>query len=244
MQKSGLPSPRFALPGRLVTSALTALLLATSCTASPDSDVLLSSDSTAEDTTTTADPSSPTSSLGTTTDLPTTVEATSAIPTPDDGEAFDEYIARRVEAFYEVRDAALEAPSPDPLTDYPLFAEFSAKEQLEVMVDAIKGYHAQNRADRETDDPAVGTSTDEEHRVSGVITNEGDLVTVFDCEVLDHDTINVTTGVVEVAGVITVLTVVTLEKIDGDWKVTHTEASQKIERVDGCYLASEGEFPY
>lgn len=195
---------------------------------------------------------SATSSSSTTSPSATTVKTTTsttespeeAIPTSEDGEVFDEYIANRVQAFYEVRDAAFEAPSPDPLQDYPALLDLSAGAQLDAMAAAISDKYAKNLADRETEDPVTGTTTDEEHRTSGVITNEGGLVTVFDCEVLDHDTINVDTGVVEIAGVITVLTVVTLEDIDGAWKVTHTETSQKIEGVEGCYLASEAEFPY
>lgn len=212
-----------------------AVLESTSVSASSDVDSSTSSSATSS--------SSTTSSTTSTTATSTTVEPT-AIPTAEDGEAFDEYIARRVEAFYEVRDAAFEAPSPDPLTDYPALAETSAGAQLDVMAAAIAEMHAQKQVDRETDEPVTGTTTDEEHRTSGVITNEGDTVTVFDCEVLDHDTINVETGVVEIAGVLTVLRVVTLQLIDDDWKVTHTETTQKIEGVEGCFLASEAEFPY
>jgi hypothetical protein len=219
------------------------------CSSTPDDDLAVlesTSESVNSDEESSTSSSSTTSSSTTTstTATSTTVEQPDAIPTAEDGEAFDEYIARRVEAFFEVSSQARFEPSADPLSDYPELAELSADSQLTAMTDAIKDWHAQGRADREPEEPAVGTTTDEEHRVSGVITNEGDLVTVFDCEVMDDDTINVETGAVEIAGVLTILSVMTLEKIEGDWKVTYSEVTQKIRGVDGCYLASEAEFPY
>ncbi len=112
------------------------------------------------------------------------------------------------------------------------------------MHDAIREMAEAGTADREPEAPAVGTTTDEEHRTSGVQTAEGTVVTVFDCEVFDDDTYDVETDEVKIAGVITILRVVSLERSGQIWNVIESKVSQKIEGVAGCYLASDTEFPY
>jgi hypothetical protein len=174
----------------------------------------------------------------------TTAPPSSTVPTPDDGEAFDEYIANRVEAFYTLRDEALAAPTATPEEDFPGFADLAGEPQLSVMYDAIRGLHSRNQAYREIDDPIIGTTTDEEHRTSGIQTRDGNVVTAFNCEVDDDDVVNTVTGEIEIEGTLTILRVVSIEFLDDQWKVTKSEVSQKIEGVAGCYLASDAEFPF
>lgn len=187
-----------------------------------------------------------------TTEDATTTEATASdetapseadVPMPGD-DGFDEYIADRVEAYYEVLNAASAAPSADPESDYPELSELAADNQLQVSYNAIRELHAEGQAYREIEDAEIGTSIEDEHRVSPVISVEGDVVTIFDCEVDDDDVIDIESGEIVIEGTLTILTVVTLTFIDGDWKVTGTEVSQKLEGVGGCYLASEAEFPF
>lgn len=195
---------------------------------------------------TTSDTTTPTSATSSSTSETTATGSITggSVPDPSEGEAFDEYIAGRVEAFYAVRDRAFAEPSANPEIDYPELAELSAEPQLSVMYGAITDLHAANQAHRESADPEVGTATDEEHRTSRVQSIDGDSVTVFNCEANDDDVINTSSGEIEVAGTLTILEVVTLANIDGEWKLVSTEVSQKIEGVAGCFLASESDFPY
>jgi hypothetical protein len=208
--------------------------------ATEDEAATASSDTTAAEPTT----SSSTTSSSTTTSTTSPSSSSSTIPTPDDGEAFDEYIADRIERFYELRDVALANPTATPEIDYPELASLAGEAQLTVLYDAIKDLHRNGQAYREIDDSIIGTTTDEEHRTSGVQTHDGDTITVFNCEVDDDDIVDVATGEVLIEGTLTVLGVLTLVNSNGLWKITDSEVTQKIEGVAGCYLASEAEFPY
>jgi hypothetical protein len=195
--------------------------------------------------TTNANPTTTGSTTSSSTTTSTTSPPSSPVPTPDDGEAFDEYIANRVETFYTLRDEAFAAPTATPEEDFPGFVELAGEPQLSVMYDAIRDLHSRNHAYQEIDDPVIGTSVDEEHRISGVQTVDGNVITVFACEVNDDDIVNTVTGEIAIEGTLTVLGVLTLvNDTDGLWKITNSEVTQKIEGVAGCYLASEAEFPY
>lgn len=232
---------------RLFVATAAFILLCTAC-GSGDDDVLPvpGADTVASSSSTTEAPPAAATTTETTESSTTTEAADEAIPEPSDGEVFDEYIADVVEQYFEVVSQALAAPSPSPEVDFPAFAEFSAGEQLQVAHDGVREAFENGWADREPEEPAVGTTTDEELRVSGIqtINDSEDEVTVFRCRVFDDETYNVETGVTEIAGTLTTLSVVTLQKLDGTWKMTNSVVSQKIRGVAGCYLASDADFPY
>ncbi len=78
--------------------------------------------SSSTDSTTTTTETSVTTSATTpdaSTDAATATGPDGPVPDPSDGEAFDEYIAGRVEAFYAVRDRAFAEPSATPRSTTP-----------------------------------------------------------------------------------------------------------------------------
>lgn len=221
---------------RRIGLAVVAVIVATSC--SSDDDVTSLPDPT---------PTSPTSEATTTTSSTTTTTTEApdeSIPTPADGEAFDEYIATRVEAFFDLLNEAFVAPSPEPEVDYPGFQELASGEQLTRIYEQQRKFAREGQRAQEPSEPAVGTSTDEEFRISRVIDNTGQELTVRACEVDDEDLVDAETGEILIAGVITIERIVTLELVDETWKVTFTRVTDKVEGIGGCYFASETELPF
>ena len=162
---------------------------------------------------TTSDTTTPTSATSSSTSETTATGSITggSVPDPSEGEAFDEYIAGRVEAFYAVRDRAFAEPSANPEIDYPELAELSAEPQLSVMYGAITDLHAANQAHRESADPEVGTATDEEHRTSRGAIDRRRLGNRFRLRGSRRQRVRRShAGEIEVAGALTILEVVTL----------------------------------
>lgn len=235
---------------KLVACALWLALAAVACSDEEPSGLPTQEEAAAEDATSTTSASSSTT---TTTSADVTTSSTSTteapideptVPDPSDTEAFEAYIAGQVEMFYDLRERAFENPSADPEIDYAAFAEYSVDPQLKAMYEAIKFRFDEGVTSVEPEEPLTGTDTDDEHRTSGLISQETDEVTVFNCELNDNVAIRVETGEIVSDVVVTNLEVITLVDDGGVWKLSSIEVTQKLEGAAGCFLASEAEFPY
>lgn len=232
-----------SIPTRVIAVAVATLFVVSACSGNDD-DVQALPEAPADESTTSSSSSSTTSSSSSSTSSTTSPTPADTIPTPDDGEVFDAYIADRVKAFYELVNLAFEAPSPSPETDYPELTDVAAGEQLELLYERQRTLAADGQSVQEPSEPAVGTSTAEEFRVSRVVEDLGGQLKVRACEVDDEELVDDETGDVLITGVITIDRTLTLEQIEGQWKVTFIEVTDKVEGIGGCFFATETDLPY
>ncbi len=216
-----------------------ALLLAVSSCSSGD-DTVPSGESTAVDSQTTelVETATTTSVTPTTvvaesqaTDPATTVTA----PAPSEPTAsVEESVAERIRGYFDAREAANAAPSPNP--DDPRLAEFATGTELASVIEETTAKRDAGRAIR----PGEGGLA--EVRVGSVVFEEA-TGTAAVCSIDDGVVFEVASGDVIDNSVLTHSYTAELAFADGEWKVSQIVRLQQWEGVAGCALAA-ADYPY
>ena len=160
----------------------------------------------------------------------TVTEPPAAEPTASD----DEAVAERIRGYFDAREAANSAPSPNP--DDPVLAEFATGTELASVVEETTAKRDAGRAIR----PGEGGLA--EVRVGSVVVDDA-TGTAAVCSIDDGVVFDVDLGDVIDDSVVTHSYTVQLAVVDGVWKVSQIVRLQMWEGVAGCALAL-ADYPY
>ena len=161
-----------------------------------------------------------TSSPTSTTSEPTTT-STTLDPQAD--------VVARYRMFWQVRfEANREPVNPDD----PRFAEYATGQQLANVVKETRERRDNGLAIRRPE-PSI---TERRVKVTQI---DGDTATLQDCSTNDGIVYRVAGGEVVDNAVATYSVLATMRRVDGVWKLDHTNVIQKWEGVAGCALSAE-----
>lgn len=134
-----------------------------------------------------------------------------------------------LEAYQGYWRAILEANDP-PDQSAPVLRRYATGEAFQAVFDATQANRVQNRAIR-LPEPSVT-----EHRAE-VLEVDATSATVRDCAIDDSMVVDLATGQVIDAAVVTRLGTAELVVEDGDWKVARTTVEETHQGVAGCAAA-------
>lgn len=146
----------------------------------------------------------------------------------------DEAVAERIRGYFDAREAANSAPTPNP--DDPGLAEFATGAELANVVEETTAKRDAGRAIR----PGEGALA--EVRVGSVVVDDS-TGTAAVCSIDDGVVFDVESGDVIDDSVVTHSYTAQLAMVDGVWKVSQIVRLQMWEGVAGCALAL-ADYPY
>jgi hypothetical protein len=160
------------------------------------------------------------------------------------GDELEAYVANRYEAYWDAYDAARNAPSASPSSDFPILTDLAAGEQLDVSYESLIELAEKGEAIREPDTPAIGgVDADAEHRVRVELIDDS-LAEISACVVNDDVRHVVASDAVVRDTVSTVASVATMALTEGEWKLIRSRAVDIADGVTGCWLTDDAEYPY
>jgi hypothetical protein len=138
-------------------------------------------------------------------------------------------VVARYRMFWQVRfEANREPVNPDD----PRFAEYATGQQLANVVKETRERRDNGLAIRRPE-PSI---TERRVKVTQI---DGDTATLQDCSTNDGIVYRVAGGEVVDNAVVTYSVLATMRRVDGTWKLDHTNIIQKWEGVAGCALSPE-----
>ena len=162
---------------------------------------------------------------------PTTTIAQAAPTSPPTDEAS---IAERIRGYFDAREVANAAPSPDP--EHPLLAVFATGSELANVIAETTARRDDGRAIR------PGEQTLANVRVGSVVVGDS-TASAAACSIDDGVVFDLASDEIIDDSVLTHNYTIELALVDGAWKVSRIVRLQQWEGVAGCALA-ESDYPY